>query len=52
MTYSHLDPAMQNRIAWHAGKTVGTKRPLTQTADLGYPFLFGPRGALAGSGAA
>jgi len=30
MTYSHLDPAMQNRIAWNAGKTVGTKRPLTQ----------------------
>ncbi len=30
MTYSHLDPARQNRIAWNAGKTVGTKRPLTQ----------------------
>jgi integrase len=30
MTYSHLDPAMQNRLAWNAGKTVGTKRPLTQ----------------------
>lgn len=30
MTYSHLDPAMQNRVAWTAGKTVGTKRPLTQ----------------------
>ena len=30
MTYSHLDPAMQNRAAWNAGKTVGTKRPLTQ----------------------
>ena len=30
MTYSHLDPAMQNRVAWNAGKTVGTKRPLTQ----------------------
>lgn len=30
MTYSHLDPAMQNRISWNAGRTVGTKRPLTQ----------------------
>ena len=30
MTYSHLDPAMQNRVAWNAGKMVGTKRPLTQ----------------------
>ena len=30
MTYSHLDPAMQNRVAWNAGKTVGTKRPLIQ----------------------
>lgn len=30
MTYSHLDPAMHNRVAWNAGKTVGTKRPLTQ----------------------
>lgn len=30
MTYSHLDPVMQNRVAWSASKTVGTKRPLTQ----------------------
>jgi integrase len=30
MTYSHLDPAMHQRVAWNAGKTVGTKRPLTQ----------------------
>jgi hypothetical protein len=30
MTYSDLDPALQNRMAWNAGKTVGTKRPLTQ----------------------
>ncbi len=30
MTYSHLDPAMHNRVAWNAGKNVGTKRPLTQ----------------------
>ena len=30
MTYSHLDPAMQNRAVWNASKTVGTMRPLTQ----------------------
>jgi hypothetical protein len=30
MTYSQLDPDMQNRVAWNSGKTVGTKRPLTQ----------------------
>lgn len=30
MTYSHLDPAMQNRVVWNAGKMVGAKRPLTQ----------------------
>jgi hypothetical protein len=30
MTYSHLDPAMQSRVSWNAGRTVGTKRPLTQ----------------------
>ncbi len=30
MTYSQFDPAIQGRTAWNAGKTVGTKRPLTQ----------------------
>lgn len=30
MGYSRFDPAMQDRAAWNAGKTVGTKRPLTQ----------------------
>lgn len=30
MGYSKYDPAMQSRPAWNAGKTVGTKRPLTQ----------------------
>lgn len=29
MGYSRFDPAIQTR-AWNAGKTVGTKRPLTQ----------------------
>lgn len=24
------EPAMRSRLAWNAGKTVGTKRPLTQ----------------------
>jgi len=28
--YSQYDPAMQSRPAWNVGKTVGTKRPLTQ----------------------
>jgi hypothetical protein len=30
MGYSQYDPAIQSRPAWNAGKTVGTKRPLTQ----------------------
>lgn len=30
MGHSQYDPAMQGRPAWNAGKTVGTKRPLTQ----------------------
>lgn len=30
MGYSRFDPAMQSRVAWNAGKNVGTKRPLTQ----------------------
>lgn len=30
MGHSHYDPASQCRPAWDAGKTVGTKRPLTQ----------------------
>lgn len=30
MGYSHYDLASQGRPAWNAGKTVGTKRPLTQ----------------------
>src|SRR5690349_1889343 len=30
MGYSRFDPSMQARVAWNAGKTVGTKRPLTQ----------------------
>ena len=30
MGYSKFDAAMQSRAAWNVGKTVGTKRPLTQ----------------------
>jgi len=30
MGHSRHDPAAQGRPAWNAGKTVGTKRPLTQ----------------------
>lgn len=30
MGHSHYDPTSQCRPAWNAGKTVGTKRPLTQ----------------------
>jgi hypothetical protein len=30
MTYSHLSAAMQNRMVWTAGETVGTRRPVTQ----------------------
>ena len=30
MGYSRYDAAARGRAAWNAGKTVGTKRPLTQ----------------------
>ena len=30
MGYSEFNPATEGRAAWNAGKTVGTKRPLTQ----------------------
>lgn len=30
MGYSRFGPALQIRVAWNAGKNVGTKRPLTQ----------------------
>lgn len=30
MGYSKYDPSVQARTPWNAGKTVGTKRPLTQ----------------------
>ena len=30
MGYSQYDPSVQARTPWNVGKTVGTKRPLTQ----------------------
>lgn len=40
MTYSHLDPAMQNRVAWNAGKKSGRHEAAAHTkADLGNPLL-------------
>lgn len=38
MTYSRFDPAMRGGTAWNAGKTVGTKRPLTQKQILAIRF--------------
>lgn len=38
MGFSRYDPAMQSRPAWNAGKTVGTKRPLTQKQIWGVRF--------------
>lgn len=46
MTYSHLDPAMHNRVAWNAGKTVGTKRPLTQKQIWAIRFFLDREGRL------
>lgn len=39
MGYSRFDPAMQSRPAWNAGKTVGTKHPLTQKPIWAVRFL-------------
>lgn len=39
MTYSHLDPAMQNRVAWHTRKIVGTKRPSPRSKSGNPTFL-------------
>lgn len=30
MTYSHFDPAAQNRVPWNFGAKIGPKRPLNQ----------------------
>jgi hypothetical protein len=44
MSYSQYDPSMQGRAAWNAGKTVGTKRPLTQKQIWAIRFFSTERG--------
>lgn len=46
MGYSEYDPAMQSRPAWNAGKTVGTKRPLTQKQIWAVRFFLEREGRL------
>lgn len=46
MGYSRFDPAMQGRTAWNAGKTVGTKRPLTQKQIWAIRFFLDREGRL------
>lgn len=40
------DPAVQGRAAWNAGKTVGTKRPLTQKQIWAIRFFLDREGRL------
>ena len=46
MGHSHYDPAAQCRPAWNAGKTVGTKRPLTQKQIWAVRFFLDREGRL------
>ncbi|MER9663819.1 tyrosine-type recombinase/integrase [Mesorhizobium sp. M0159] len=46
MGYSRHDPAAQGRAAWNAGKTVGTKRPLTQKQIWAIRFFVDREGRL------
>lgn len=46
MGHSKYDPAMQSRPAWNAGKTVGTKRPLTQKQIWAVRFFLDHEGRL------
>lgn len=46
MGHSQYDPAAQHRLAWNAGKTVGTKRPLTQKQIWAVRFLLDREGRL------
>ncbi len=46
MGHSQFDPAMQARPAWNAGKTVGTKRPLTQKQIWAVRFFLDREGRL------
>ena len=46
MGYSEFDPTAQGRAAWNAGKTVGTKRPLTQKQIWAIRFFLDREGRL------
>ena len=46
MGYSRYDPAAKGRAAWNAGKTVGTKRPLTQKQIWAIRFFLDREGRL------
>jgi len=46
MGHSNFDPAAQCRPAWNAGKTVGTKRPLTQKQIWAVRFFLDREGRL------
>ncbi len=46
MGYSEFDPATQGRAAWNAGRTVGTKRPLTQKQIWAIRFFLDREGRL------
>jgi integrase len=46
MTHSCYDPAMHNRPAWNAGKSVGTKIPLTQKQIWAVRFFLDREGRL------
>lgn len=46
MGHSQYDPAMKSRPAWNAGKTVGTKRPLTQKQIWAVRFFLDREGRL------
>ncbi len=46
MGHSQFDPAMQRRPAWNAGKTVGTKRPLSQKQIWAVRFYLDREGRL------
>lgn len=46
MGYSQYDFAMQGRAAWNSGKTVGTKRPLTQKQIWAIRFFLDREGRL------
>ena len=46
MGYTRFDPAVQGRAAWNTGKTVGTKRPLTQKQIWAIRFFLDREGRL------